>query len=57
MRPFSLAAKLGLKVGLMSAALLLMFATFGYMMVGQALDRNARIDLGVKMEAMAHSLS
>jgi two-component system heavy metal sensor histidine kinase CusS len=35
MRPFSLAAKLGLKVGLMSAALLLLFATFGYLMVGR----------------------
>ena len=29
MRPFSLAVKLGFKVGLMSAALLLLFATFG----------------------------
>ncbi|KIU53567.1 two-component sensor histidine kinase [Pseudomonas sp. 1239] len=57
MRPFSLAAKLGLKVGLMSAGLLLLFATFGYLMVGQALERNARTDLEVKMEGMAHNLS
>lgn len=57
MRPFSLAAKLGLKVGLMSAVLLLLFATFGYLMVGQALERNARTDLEVKMEGMAHNLS
>lgn len=57
MRPFSLAAKLGLKVGLMSAALLLLFATFGYLMVGQALERNARSDLEVKMAGMAHNLS
>lgn len=57
MRPFSLAAKLGLKVGLMSAALLLLFATFGYLMVGKALERNARADLEVKMAGMAHNLS
>lgn len=57
MRPFSLAAKLGLKVGLMSAALLLLFATFGYLMVGEALERNARADLEVKMAGMAHNLS
>ncbi|MDN7142151.1 MULTISPECIES: heavy metal sensor histidine kinase [Pseudomonas] len=57
MRPFSLAVKLGLKVGLMSATLLLMFATFGYLMVGQALERTARSDLVVKMSGMAHNLS
>ncbi|AIR88890.1 heavy metal sensor histidine kinase [Pseudomonas cremoricolorata] len=57
MRPFGLAAKLGLKVGLMSAALLLLFATFGYLIVGQALERNARTDLEVKMSGMAHNLS
>lgn len=57
MRPFSLAVKLGFKVGLMSAALLLLFATFGYLMVGQALERTARTDLEVKMAGMAHNLS
>lgn len=57
MKPFSLAAKLGLKVGLMSAALLFLFATFGYLMVDQALDRSARTDLEVKMAGMAHNLS
>lgn len=57
MRPFSLAVKVGFKVGLMSAALLLLFATFGYLMVSQALERNARTDLEVKMVGMAHNLS
>ncbi|MBC8785441.1 MULTISPECIES: heavy metal sensor histidine kinase [Pseudomonas] len=57
MRPFSLAVKVGFKVGLMSAALLLLFATFGYLMVSQALERNARTDLEVKMAGMAHNLS
>ena len=57
MRPFSLAVKLGFKVGLMSAALLLLFATFGYVMVSQALERNSRMDLEVKMAGMTHNLS
>lgn len=57
MRPFSLAVKVGFKVGLMSAALLLLFATFAYLMVSQALERNARTDLEVKMVGMAHNLS
>ncbi|MEX0297307.1 heavy metal sensor histidine kinase [Pseudomonas putida] len=57
MRPFSLAVKLGFKVGLMSAALLLLFAALGYLMVGQALERNARNDLELKMAGMAHNLS
>lgn len=57
MRPLSLAAKLGLKVGVMSAALLLLFATFGYLMVGQALDRTARSDLEVKMDGLSHNLA
>lgn len=57
MRPLSLAAKLGLKVGLMSAALLILCATFGYLMVSQALESNAKNDLVIKMAGMAHNLS
>ena len=41
MKRFSLAARLGLKVGLMSVILLVLLSIVGYLMLGQALERTA----------------
>ena len=57
MKSVSLAAKLGLKVGLLSAMLLFLFACLGYRMLGQALENSAREDLDVKMAGLAHNLA
>lgn len=57
MRHLSLAARLGLKVGFMSIILLVLLASMGYFMLGQALDRTARVSLETKMSGMAHNLS
>ncbi|MEE1922749.1 heavy metal sensor histidine kinase [Pseudomonas sp. 148P] len=57
MKSVSLAEKLGLKVGLLSAMLLFLFACLGYLMLGQALENSAREDLNVKMTGLAHNLA
>ncbi|BCG24960.1 two-component sensor histidine kinase [Pseudomonas tohonis] len=53
----SLATRLGLKVGLMSVALVALIATFGYVMLDQGLERIAKASVGNKMEGVAQSLS
>jgi two-component system heavy metal sensor histidine kinase CusS len=57
MKRFSLAARLGLKVGLMSVILLVLLSIVGYLMLGQALERTAQSSLITKMGGMAHNLS
>ena len=49
MKRFSLAARLGLKVGLMSVILLVLLSIVGYLMLGQALERTAQSSLITKM--------
>ncbi|EQM72051.1 heavy metal sensor histidine kinase [Pseudomonas tohonis] len=53
----SLATRLGLKVGLMSVALVALISTFGYLMLDQGLERIAKSSVRTKMEGIAHSLS
>jgi two-component system heavy metal sensor histidine kinase CusS len=57
MKRFSLAARLGLEVGLMSVILLVLLSIVGYLMLGQALERTAQSSLITKMGGMAHNLS
>lgn len=57
MRQLSLAAKLGLKVGFMSVLLLVLCASIGYVMLGQALESTARSALETKMSGMAHNIA
>lgn len=53
----SLATHLGLKVGLMSLALVAVFSAFGYFMLSQGLDRIAKAALESKMSSFSHSLA
>ncbi|MDG0898667.1 heavy metal sensor histidine kinase [Pseudomonas sp. GD03721] len=57
MRTDSLATRLGLKVGLMSVALVALIAAVGALMLHQGLERIAQSSASTKMEGIAHSLA
>ena len=53
----SLATHLGLKVGLMSVALVAVLATFGYLLLSQGLERIAHSALKSKMSSFSHNIA
>ncbi|MDH0897599.1 MULTISPECIES: heavy metal sensor histidine kinase [Pseudomonas] len=57
MKRNSLAAQLGLRVGLMSVALVAAFSAFGYFMLSQGLDRIAKSALESKMTSFSHQIA